>query len=239
MNCTQFQQQLEAAVDNRQLAQSPELSEHTTTCFSCRELWDEYLLLETAIAQWRGTRLDLDLTDRVLAAYRAERATAPVAIMTSNQTTTPPPSESQVTLVRVPTPASGTRWWPMLIPAIAALALAVMVLISREGSRERQVVQPDIKPSMPPEELADLSEIVDDAKSAWLGLARSTADRTRGLSVFIPSLRSAPGDEAPSPPMDVDMLEDMHPGLKPVPDEFRRAFEFLIDAAQWDESQTT
>lgn len=239
MNCTEFQQRLEAAVDDRQFVHSSELSEHVTTCSSCHELWDEYLLLENAIAQWRGKRLGIDLTDRVLVAHRAERVTTPVATMTGTPHIATPSSESQVTLVRVHTPTSSMKWWPMLIPAIAALALAVMVLVSREGSRERQLARPDSKLSVPPEELADLSEIVDDAKSAWLGLARSTADRTRGLSVFIPSLRSSNGDEAPSQPMEADVLDDMNQGLKPVPDEFRRAFEFLIDAAQWDESQTT
>ena len=65
------------------------------------------------------------------------------------------------------------------------------------------------------------------------------ASRRQKDAVFIPSLSSSSTDDGASPPMDSDMLEDMNNGLTPVPNEFRRAFEFLIDAAQWDEAKTT
>lgn len=229
MNCLEFQQRLEAAVDERQLPTSKDFTEHAAVCFSCREAWDDFLLLESAIAGWRGKRLDVDLTERVLADFRTMRA---------EQSVVSEPSAA-VTLVRVTESASGLKWWPMLIPAVAALAIAVTVLVNRNGSDEVQLAQSGTTPTVKPEEFADLNEIVDDAKSAWLGLARTTAARTSGLSVFLPSLRSSASDETASPPMEIEMLDDMNPGMAPVPDEFRRAFEFLIDASQWDESQTT
>lgn len=229
MNCTEFQQRLEAAVDERRMSASTEFNEHAAVCLSCREQWDEYLLLEAAIASWRNKRLDVDLTERVLADFRAERQAPSVSRE----------PVASVTLERVSDSPSSMKWWPMLIPAVAALALAVAVLLNRSSRYEEQVARNDAPPKVQTEEFADLSEIVDDAKSAWLGLARTTADRTKGLRVFIPSLSSSSTDDGASPPMDSDMLEDMNNGLTPVPNEFRRAFEFLIDAAQWDEAKTT
>ncbi len=230
MNCTDFQQQLDAAVDQRELVESDALREHAASCLQCRTAWDDFLLLEAAIADWRGQSLAVDLTERVLTGWRSER-----------RETLPSKSTEgiSVTVVRVSEQSTGMKWWPMLVPIVAALSLAVMVLINRERGSELVAVKSEQPPVIAKsEEFADLSDLVEDAKSAWLGLARTTAARTQGLSVFIPSLKSS-GDEAVPMPMDGNVLDDMNGGLKPVPDEFRKAFEFLLDAAQWDESQTT
>lgn len=229
MNCTDFQQQLDAAVDQRELVESEAVREHLANCLHCRAAWDEFLLLEAAIAAWRGQSLSVDLTERVMADWRSDRRESPKSS-----------EDVAVTVVRVANQPSGMKWWPMLVPIVAALSLAVMVLINRDRGSELVAVKSE-QPTViaKAEEFADLSDLVEDAKSAWLGLARTTAARTQGLSVFIPSLKSSAGDETVPMPMDGNMLEDMNGGLKPVPDEFRKAFEFLLDAAQWDESQTT
>lgn len=229
MNCTDFQQQLDAAVDQRELVESEAVREHLANCLRCRTVWDEFLLLEAAIAAWRGKSLSVDLTERVLADWRADRRESPKSS-----------EHVAVTVVRVANQPSAMKWWPMLVPIVAALSLAVTVLINRDRGSELVAVKSEQPPvTAKSEEFADLSDLVEDAKSAWLGLARTTAARTQGLSVFIPSLKSSAGDETVPMPMDSNMLEDMNGGLKPVPDEFRKAFEFLLDAAQWDESQTT
>jgi len=54
MNCCEFQNQLERAVEER-LSPSPELQAHAAGCPAdgCRFLWDNFTLLSTAIPEWK------------------------------------------------------------------------------------------------------------------------------------------------------------------------------------------
>jgi hypothetical protein len=71
MNCEQFQSVLERAIKERQLSDRGPVSGHADTCDSCRSAWQDFLLLESALASWTAP-VEVDLVDRVIEAARLE-----------------------------------------------------------------------------------------------------------------------------------------------------------------------
>ena len=230
MNCIEFRNALEDSVDCRQLADSAGQCEHAQNCVECRGLWDEFLLLEAAIADWKPRTINVDLTDRVLAAMSITRDVVPSESTTATTLTI---------LSREAQSEPRRSAWP-LVTTIALVLLAVVVVL-RDRLAEHEVVKTvpiprdQLAVAQPSETVADLSDLVSDAQTAWRGLADSTVRRARELKVFVPSLRAAAEMEAGSP-MERDETDD---SIAPVPAEFRRAFEFFFNAAQSENSQTT
>ena len=238
MNCSEFRNALEDSVDGRQLAESLSPCEHAQTCVECRGLWDEFLLLEAAIADWKPRTINADLTDRVL------------ATMASTQEVVVPATTLTI-LSREAGSNPRRSAWPLV--TTIALVLVAVVVVLRDRSAEREVVTTNPDPgrqlavAQPIESVADLSDLLSDAQSAWRGLADSTVRRAREMQVFVPSIRAAAEMEAGSPtetdepsktgePSTTDETDD---NIAPVPTEFRRAFEFFFNAAQPENSQTT
>ena len=260
MNCIEFQNALEVSVDSRQLAGSAELCEHAQNCVECRVLWDEFWLLKAAIADWKPQTITVDLTDRVLAAMATPRACEelsgigfqPVNFAGKHDRLEAYPTKSSLALRdfgasastpvttlailgREARPAPRRSAWP-LVTTIALVLLAVAVVL-RDRPAEHEVVKakPDsdrqLAVAHPTESVADLSDLVSDAQTAWRGLADSTVRRARELQVFVPSIRAAAEMEAGSPRETETEMEQTDDSIAPVPTEFRRAFEFFFNAA--------
>lgn len=66
-NCNAFARELRRDLRHpREL--SPDLERHAAHCPRCRRLWEERVLLDRAIAHWRGSAPGVDLTGRVFEA---------------------------------------------------------------------------------------------------------------------------------------------------------------------------
>ena len=255
MNCKEFRKQLAAAIEDRRSLDGFASLPHVSDCAACRQAIEDQQRLDAAIPLWRSRRLEADISARVLMQWRESVGCDSIA--TPNQQydaveTSRQPSAVEwsrwnrnlqtaitVTIDRsAPEATSTRRLWPVIVALTGALALAVAVLVRPTFEAQEAAAIKPVSPAQNSDQLADLSDIVEDAKSAWLGLAQSTAARTRGLRVFLPTLESRDAETAMPPEMDM-IMDDMPNSAAPVPNELKRAFEFLLDAAEWSDSQAT
>lgn len=126
MNCNEFQNRLDQALEHQESVDTPELKLHTVECVECRAAWESCLLLEPAIQNWneRAAR-DVDLVDGVIARLREQgvafRDSAPQATR------------------RVPaaTPQSKRPW--VVIALSAACVVGACILAFQIGPNGSQV----------------------------------------------------------------------------------------------------
>jgi hypothetical protein len=73
MNCTEFRNRLESSIERRQPLDAAAAESHLCGCddAECRRQWQAAILLERGIAAWCGMRSAVDVTDRVIAEWRA------------------------------------------------------------------------------------------------------------------------------------------------------------------------
>ena len=126
MNCNEFQNRLDHALERQESVDTAELKPHTVECAECRAAWESCLLLEPAIQNWndRAAR-DVDLVDGVIARLREQG----VAFRDS----APHPTR------RVPatTPRSKRPW--ILIALSAACVVGACILAFQIGPNGSQV----------------------------------------------------------------------------------------------------
>lgn len=67
MNCTEFDERLRLSVELHRPIDDPGVETHAADCRRCRDRWEEHLLLEEAVSEWKVGLPDVDLTDALLA----------------------------------------------------------------------------------------------------------------------------------------------------------------------------
>ena len=241
MNCSEFQSQLDHCLEKRRSPDHSVLSQHVAACADCQSLWDDWLLLERAIVEWNDSRepVDVDLTDRVIAAARRE------GLVSSNSVS--------VAGARAIQSKAGTPHrrgvWPLVVTM--ALVLLAMLIVFRDGPDQvvdvpqdpptGVVVIPDHVP-IPnvavPEVQPDLDHLIADARSAWESLRHRAAEQARDLRVFVPDIRADMGLDSENETAPEETPEGSDNPV-PLPDGVNRAFDFLFEADEPDESQTT
>ncbi len=220
MNCVEFRQHLEDTIDARRPLDSVDLTVHVAACPECRAAWDDQNALNAAIGVWKPVTRQVDFTDRVLAALRQAEVASEQATMVQAA-----PAAEVLTV-----PRSARSSFAPLVVTVALVLVAVTMVLSEKPADKTIVKSDPVQPVVQPEDgVADLSDLISDAKSAWMGLAQSTVQRTQDLKVFVPDLPSASDDAVTVPSATEGPKEDSE--LAPVPGEFRRAFEFLFKAA--------
>jgi hypothetical protein len=241
MNCSEFQSQLDRCLEERRSPDHSVLSEHAAACADCQSLWDDWLLLERAIGEWNDSRepVDVDLTDRVIAAARRE------GLVSSNSVS--------VAGARAIQSKAGTPHrrgvWPLVVTV--ALVLLAVLIVFRDGPDQvvdvpqdpptGVVVIPDHVPipNVPvPEVQPDLEHLIADARSAWESLRHRAAEQARDLRVFVPDIRADMGLDSENETAPEETPEGSDNPV-PLPDGVNRAFDFLFEADEPDESQTT
>lgn len=74
MNCEDFRGELETAVENRAAPDVSGVRDHLKHCRHCRVLWEDYDILERAVAEWTAVDDEApDLSGRVLAVLANDR----------------------------------------------------------------------------------------------------------------------------------------------------------------------
>jgi negative regulator of sigma E activity len=231
MNCQKIREQLDAALDEQRVISSQandprhvEVLSHVESCSDCRVLYEEHLLIGTALAAWVPQRPNVDLTDRVIDAARQEGL-----VSTVRSVVRPSPAESS---------PQGRNIWPTI--ATVALVLVAVAIVFRENPGTIAVNDPaqeQVVPDQPPElfqqpqdQVADISHLVADAQSAWQGITSRVSHQASGFSVFVPDLKNELGisDDLNSAPDSDDSRDDAVPRKSTEPSAVEKAFEFLF-----------
>jgi hypothetical protein len=78
ISCTEFNRQLDEAIERRESVDTVGLREHAAACAECRCLWLDALVVDRAVAQWKKPVADAGLTDRILAQLADQAAASTV-----------------------------------------------------------------------------------------------------------------------------------------------------------------
>lgn len=267
MNCQQFREQLDTALDERRRVfssmNSPEITDavaHAASCADCRAVYEEHVLLETALTAWKPEQLSVDVTDRVIEAARREGlissngSTVPIEVLQNGAPTalTNFPQNS-VTDLPVPTGSLDRRSiWPTVVTVALVLLAVLIVFREKPGGIVKQDQTPEpLFPDPQPQglgesqdQLADIGDLVADAQSAWQGITSQVTHQASGLSVFVPDLKKELGisdvtDSSATPTDESSSNESSEPRRSSKPSAVEKAFQFLFDNAEPAGSRTT
>ncbi|MHC4880940.1 MAG: hypothetical protein ACYTGL_31195 [Planctomycetota bacterium] len=271
MTCDEFQKQIEDAIDSRldgeQLAEScaadgHELAAHAAGCAACRERWQEFQLLEIAVSAWRGSprtpKLSDEFTDRVLRELKAGRAMGATAGSPGSAVFPAQDTAGQAGSGTRSRPDAGEqtakpiRAWEIVL-TVALVLVAVFVVFRDDGS---QLAHDDSVPEQPgpfddrdSEEVADLTDLLSDARMALSSMTERASEKAGRFRVFVPDVSSGLGFEGSSlAPLssqpsvngnDVPEPEDHGPGINAESGRLKRALDFLFEVAGPTDQQTT
>lgn len=267
MNCQEVREQLDAALDEQRVvsgqtnvARDSDVVAHAESCPDCRVLYEEHLLIESALAVWTPRLPIVDLTERVIEAARQE------GLISSNGSAVA--ADVGGAELRVGQLGSGDSPYVLTSarprdqsfyrrPAVVVLAAGALILLTSslafyhiigrnlaKNDDQIQVPFPDQQPRFfdgSQDQHADISHLVADAQSAWRGITSRVSHQASGFSVFVPDLKDELGisDVMESPertPGSVNPDNDDESQNSTRPSAVEKAFEFLFDD---DESGNT
>ena len=258
MNCQEIREELNGALDNQRSITSQtndprhaEVLLHVESCSDCRLHYEEHLLIATVLAAWAPQRTAVDLTDRVIDVVRRE------GLVSSNESAVTEAftgtkmdnadlqegrleSDADVVVRSGPdeTLPQGRKIWPTIVTVALVLMAVAIVFREQPGTiavndhLQEQVVpeQPAELFQQPQDQVADISHLVADARSAWQGITSRVSHQASGFSVFVPDLKHELGiPDAPNPAVDSsDASDDVVPQKSSEPSTVEKAFEFLF-----------
>jgi len=268
MNCQEVREQLDAALDEQRVVsgqtnvdRDADVVAHAESCPDCRVLYEEHLLIESALTVWTPRRPAVDLTDRVIEAAREE------GLISSNGSAVAADvgnaelrvgqlgSDDSPYLFTAALPRTGlfdtpsrlqSRLQILATATTAVLLLLAAFIVFREGQnqmakdeRPAQQLSPDRQLRQlvePQDQVADIGHLVADAQSAWQGITSRVSHQASGFSVFVPDLKNELGisDMMESPeraPGSVNPDNDEESQKSTRPSAVEKAFEFLFDEA--------
>ena len=236
MNCNEFQERLEQALDDHgpNADQSIPLRAHVQQCGNrdCADLWERQQLLTQATAAWRRAVPRVDLVDRVVGEL-CQGAEAP------EQDSRPPARvEAKYGLVRIPSApkparepvdsASTRHGWGAVVAGVAALAL-VAVLMGRPHETPT-TARHDASESAANEESTQTG---DSGESTTRAMMESYANIpvsatelvTDAVVMVVPADLTESDDEPSRVAVWADQLEEQ---WEPIGKELSSAFEVLL-----------
>lgn len=226
MNCQEVREQLDAALDDQRVvsgqtdvARDADVVAHAESCPDCRVLYEEHLLIESALAVWTPRRPAVDLTDRVIDAARQEGLISSNGSAVAAEVATEvgsadlrvgqlgsDDSSFGVTSSRLSNDASDFVRRRSTILAAATTAVLILLaafIVFREGQnqmakdvRPAEQLFPDQQPRLlddSQDQVADIGHLVADAQSAWRGITSRVSHQASGFSVFVPDLKNELG----------------------------------------------
>ena len=258
MNCKQFQSELERAIDDRQLSDRSAVSSHADSCESCRSAWQDFLLLESALASWTEP-VEIDLVERVIAAAikpvpsppsRGEGGRRPDEGVPRTSVGKPGSvSTSPSPALRAPSPPRGEgarqTWLTIATVAVVVLgaAFAFRPGLNQTADDDSPLQTPGHIPLEPElnevDQYAGVDELLASTRSAWDGIASKAVNQASDLSVFMPDLKADLGlpesdsttiPDEPSPEVSPEKESREKESL--IPGRINRAFDFLLDVSE-------
>lgn len=264
MNCQEFREQLDAALDEQRVVSTQTgavgISAHVESCAECRVLYEEHLLIGAAVAAWKPRRPVVDLTDRVIEATReAGLISSNSSVDTVEVAVAEPiagkPRTDDSPFAFASTPArSGLFDTPGRLRVLSVAASLVLVFGALTVVFYKQAIQfagdekkteqllPDQQPRQldkSQDQLADIGHLVADAQSAWRGITSRVSHQASGFSVFVPDLKDdlgIPGvtDSLEISPEPPGSKDDSGSRQSAEPSAVEKAFEFLFDDGAGD-----
>lgn len=256
MNCQEIREQLDEALDDQRVisiqnddSRYTGIVSHTESCAECRVLYEEHLLMGSALATWIPRRPIVDLTDRVIETARREGLVlsdgSPVATDFGRaDVLAGRPTSDRGSVVSSEFPnASLTR--RSILPTIVTVALVLVAVAIVFRGKPGDIVKKDDTPlhsptdrqpalfEPPQDQVADIGHLVADAQSAWRGITSRVSHQASGFSVFVPDLTNELGisGEADSAEQDREANStdrDVDSRRQSEPSAVDRAFEFLF-----------
>lgn len=252
MNCSEFQQRLEEAVENHgpTAAERVALVEHLEGCSEqeCRQVWQQAEAVAQAVRCWREDVVQVDLSESVLGRLRSEQA----ARLAREEV---PTLEPRYALVRDPAPAAGTAATSsspgrigISVATLAAGLLLVLSVLTLSGPAHRETASTGNFPrhsvaavDQLPQRDRPSHEVAGVPQRAGGRLAGSYASMPLSATQFLTDavVLVVPGDltdpeEEPSP---ADAwAERLEKRWEPIGRELNRSLEVLMEAVPRSES---
>jgi hypothetical protein len=256
LNCTKFEERLMLAVEEHQTlgdafdeesepqsAEWRELRAQAHACPHCRQLWNEFALLERVLPAWKSQIPKVNLADAVLARWREEQSPGSHAA----------PQDAAAKPKNQRKPNGRFLFSLMLAVAVAVLASVPFWFVPDSNDGIPGTMFPVAITDPPPlpdklddptanaprpkesEQPPDWQALAQDASSAYRVLASDAADSFASAAVFVPARK--PAAEAPKPdtPRPASgWVEGIGTGLKPIGQDVGRAMGFLFEALPSD-----
>lgn len=275
MNCQEVREQLDAALDDQRVvsgqtdvARDADVVAHAESCPDCRVLYEEHLLIESALAVWTPRRPAVDLTDRVIDAARQEGLISSNGSAVGAEVATEVGSadlrvgqlgaDDSPYLFTEALPRTGLFDAPSRLQILAAATTAVLIFLAAfifVRERQNQMAKdvrpaeqlfPDQQPQLldgPQDQHADISHLVADAQSAWRGITSRVSHQASGFSVFVPDLKNELGisdvmESSDGTPGSASPDDEDESQNSPRPSAVEKAFEFLFDDAESGNTRT-
>ncbi len=268
MNCTDFEKRLHEQFDPARLDVTGDLAEHARQCPRCRATVEGFHLLADALRLWRAQVPDVELAGAVVAAHRADAASADAADVAA-AVPGPAAGRSAPRSASVSTPAivAGAPWptGPLgakLVRRLAAGSVAALLLVAlwlsfprRDDRRAAPGPQlagtskdgrvqppPDRSPVSPaPAAVHPPPAVPEPAQAPYYDLAWKAAGALGEVTAFvIPG--SPPPPMSPSDPRSGDRegwIDGLQHRLKPIGRSLDHAFDFLWEAGQSADGSNT
>ncbi len=222
MNLVDFQSRLEIMIETRNFDQRSRLEQLATSSPEHQRLWEDFLILETAIPVWQQTLPEIDLIDEVLAQLDAAHYLDPEEIRTH-----------EVPIART---GSRVRQWSASLFVVAVLLIAITLKFS--GNRVENVVPKPLPAStevstdspvpavVQPQPNRSFNQLLKNAGAASWGLAQSTAGTMTEAVSLVPVTASP---ETPAPlPREPNWVDDINLEMQPIKDQISHAWNFII-----------
>lgn len=255
LNCTKFEARLMQAVEDRQTlggsfeedsdpqsADWRELRARANACPHCRQLWNEFALLDRVLPIWKDHVPPVDLADAVIARWREEQslsgqqktAGAPASKPEEHKKSGGPFLFAVMMVVAVAVLASVPFWFAPQTDHDLSLTFPVATDSQPAAPLPKEWDGPDLKGSVPEETPlpVDWQALAQDAGSAYWILASDAADSFASVKVLVPPRK--PAADAPKPeenkPASRWGVEGIGTGLKPIGQDVGKAMGFLFEA---------
>lgn len=261
INCTEFKELLERAVESRQSLDSSVLRGHAALCSECRCAWVDALLIDRAAAKWKKTIVSVDLSDSVLYQLATERDEDSSRVTLTSEFATRVATSTEPSIAAPARRSGRSRKWLTRSATVAAFgvlagAACLAIAVGRFGgplqsikpraievAKQSNASEPKLVLAAPTDKSraaneAPVESLVRDAGSAYLNLAGGAAKAVAAAAVLVPP---ADAPAAPDPQFKEKdrWVDEVGREFEPVRRHLSQAFGFLIQAVPTEKAPAT
>ena len=232
MNCNEFQQRLEQAVESRgpTANEVAAFARHLEHCDSqeCATRWADHERLAAVSSQWQQSVPVVDLVNRVVSELRQPSSQTPerhaVPLRATYGVATEPTTSTR--LRSNPTRATGPLWPALATAAAAVLLMLSLLTLTQPSTTDVAVVEPPV----PTEQMAPVDESfpIPAPRRSYASMPLSATEfMTDAVVLVVPADLSEPDEE----PSRADLWADrLGQRLEPIGRELSNTFQTLLHA---------
>ncbi|HCO25591.1 MAG: hypothetical protein CME31_22000 [Gimesia sp.] len=230
MNLVDFQTRLETMIETRDFDQRSRLEQLSTSTPEHQRLWEDFLILETAVPAWQQKLPEIDLVEEVLTQLEA----APISAVGKSH------------VQEIPRTRSRARQWSASLFVVTVLLIAITVKFS--GNQIEKVV-PGTMPVitevasdspvpvvLQPQPHRSFNQLLKNAGAASWGLAQSTAGTMTEAVSLVPVTDPLPETTEPLV-RESNWVDDINLEMQPIKDQISHAWNFIIHSVPEDSTK--